>query len=754
MSGPRTHLKHGIRAVIGRERWAWIARKLDKHPPPLSDSELATALKRAQRLLDAGKVSEARAILDGAWRPHRIRPPRRRQMAVLYQKAGALPEALRNWRALLRKLPKNAMALRRIRELEAGIVLENATADLDRGNHASARRALETYLAKHPAHSAANRLLMTTHIRSGKPGLAEQLAARATETGKANHAPMANLAIAYETAGRIDEAARTWADLAARSDSSLNLRIGRIHKVVSQQAAKTPKTTLAAKPAPDSATELDEAYRLGDERRLHRLLDRCDDPALREIFEIKQIYRTSSCADAFERADRFLKNHPPSHLAARQPELRELQWRALARLGEYQRAEDLLKLLDLDPLDRSLAELDVWWRADPARGLAITSRLWCGPGDPSRTSLLFCALPLILHDVETAAKHLGMDLARREHLRIPLPGDHLLCAYDLERRRRNHAEAESLLSRFFNRQKLETPHGLPRGFDHLSLHLPSYHGGPLVTVIMTSHNAGRTLPLALGSILAQTHARLEVIVVDDASSDDTLHLLLAAAARDPRVTIYQNQSNAGTYLSKNFALRRARGEFITFMDSDDWAHPRRIERHLAHMRGRPGLIACTSDWIRMTDEGRPHLRPWPAQFTHMNPGSLFIRRNVLEEIGYFDHVRIDADLEYLLRLRGQYSPEAISRVPATLTIGRFRDDSLTRAGVGAQDVELYSQTRADYRMDTLRWRRERYAQGETLFLDPASHPRPLPAALPIHAGCVPQVTEFQDRALPQVAAVD
>lgn len=743
MSSPRTHLKHGIRAVIGRERWAWIARKLDKHPPPLGDAEIATALRRAQRLLEAGRVSDARALLDGAWRPHRIRPPRRRQMAVLYQKAGALSESLRDWRALLRKLPKNAMALKRIRELEARIALDSASGDLDQGNFTAARRTLETYLTKRPGHSAAARLLMSAHIRSGKPKLAEALAAKALLSGKGAHAALANLAIAYESAGLGDEASRVWADLAARTKSSLNIRIGRIHKIVSKQAAKAAKPALATKPAPKPFAEIDEAYRVADERKLHRLLEQCGDAALRELFEIKQIYRTSSCAEAFERADRFLKNGLPSHLAGREPELREIQWRSLARLGEYPRAADLLARLDLDPLRRAEAELEVCWRADPARGLDITSRMWGGHGDPLRTSMLFCALPLILQDVETAAKHLGMDLARREHLRIPVHGDLLLCAYDVERRRGNPAEAAKLLSRFFNRQKLETPLGLAHGFDHVSLDLPSYPGGPLVTVIMTSHNAGRTLALALGSILAQTHARLEVIVVDDASTDDTLDLLLAAAARDPRVTIYQNQSNAGTYLSKNFALRRARGEFITFMDSDDWSHPRRIERHLAHMRGRPGLVACTSDWIRMDENGRPHLRPWPAQFTHMNPASLFIRRELLEQIGYFDHVRIDADLEYLLRLRGQYSPEAIGRVPATLALGRFRDDSLTRAGVGAQDVELYSQTRADYRMDTLHWRRERYAKGETLFLDPASHPRDLPAARPIHAGCVPEVTAFQ-----------
>lgn len=743
MIKPRAVLKRSIRAVIGRQRWSAISRKLDKHPPPLDEAEMAAALKRAQRMLDSGRISEARAVLDGAWRPHHIRVPRRRQMAVLYQKAGALHEALRDWRNLLRKLPKNAMALRRIRDLEARIAMEEAGRDLEAGNHAAALRKLQVFLTKRPGHAAAARLLMTTHIRAGRPDSAEAMVAKAVATGKGGHQAMANLAMAYEAAGRHEEARRAWSGLAATFEMPLNQRIGRINKIVRKHPPKANAAATGREPVAGFLAEMDEAFRVGDERGLYGLLGRAGDDAVGEYYEIKLLNRATGLAQAAERAGRLLDAGLPPILADRESELREIQWRGLARLGRYQEAADLVKRLKLDPVRRAEAELDIWWRTDPARGLALVSGLWGGDRDPDRHSLLFCALPLILDDVAAAEKHLAMDLARREYHRLPVPNDLLLCAAELHRRRGDRPEATKLFSRLFNRQQLEMPGGLADGFDHLSLDLPSYPGGPLVTVILTAYNAERTLALALGSILAQTHGSLEVIAVDDASTDGTLDILLEAAGRDSRISVYQNRNNAGTYVSKNFAMRRARGEFITFMDADDWAHPRRVERHLSRMRNQPDFVFTTSDWIRANDEGCPQLRPWPLQYSHMNPGSFFFRREVLEQVGFFDRVRIDGDLEYLLRVRARYGPSAVGRIAAVLTIGRFRDDSLTRAGVGAQTEECYSQTRSDYRVDTLRWRRGRLLTNESLYLGPAAGQRDLPAARAILVEHEPDAMEIR-----------
>ncbi len=743
MSSARTRLKRIVRAVVGRERWAKISLKLDKYPPPLGDAELSTTLKRVQRLLESGRGEEARKILDGAWRPHRIRPPRRRQMAVSYQKAGALPEALRDWRNLLRKLPKNKMALRRIRDLEARIAMETAVRDLERGNQVAALRILGEFLTKRPGHPAATRLWMTTHIRSGKPGPAEALVAKALAAGKGSFQAMANLAMAYESADRKEEARRVWADLAGRTKASWNVRIGRIQKIVHKLRAKTGKLEAARLIIAGPLAELDEAFRVGDEKPLHVLLDRAGNADLTEYYEIKQLNRATGCVEAAERVENFLKNALAPLIADRETELREIQWRSLARLGRYEDAVALLDRLALNPEQRAAAELDVWWRFDPARGLEHAIRLWGGDREPDRFSLLFCALPLILNDLETAANHLGMDLARREYHRLPVPNDLLLCAAVLQLGRGDSSEAAKLFSRFFNRQQLETPQGITYGFDSLSLELPSYSGGPLVTVILTAHSAARTIGLALHSLLAQTHARLEVIVVDDASTDETMDLLLEAAGRDSRISVYQNRRNVGTYVSKNFAMERARGEFITFMDADDWAHPRRLERHLTRMRSQPQLMATTSDWVRVDESIRPHLRPWPISFTHMNPGSFFFRREMLEDVGFFDRVRVDGDLDYLLRARAHYGAAAIGRVAAVLTIGRFRDDSLTRSGVGAQGVETYSQTRADYRVEGFRWRRERNLTNGDLFLDPTASQRDLPAARAIRVDHGPDAVEVR-----------
>jgi succinoglycan biosynthesis protein ExoO len=104
---------------------------------------------------------------------------------------------------------------------------------------------------------------------------------------------------------------------------------------------------------------------------------------------------------------------------------------------------------------------------------------------------------------------------------------------------------------------------------------------PRVSVVIPAYNAEDYLERALNSALAQTMADLEVIVVDDASTDATLEVANRVAARDPRVRVVRNEHNAGSAASRNRALSVARGEWIALLDADDEWLPRRLERMLA-----------------------------------------------------------------------------------------------------------------------------------------------------------------------------
>lgn len=110
--------------------------------------------------------------------------------------------------------------------------------------------------------------------------------------------------------------------------------------------------------------------------------------------------------------------------------------------------------------------------------------------------------------------------------------------------------------------------------------LPALTGGPLITIIMPAWNAEKTVRAAARSILEQTWHNLELLIVDDFSTDGTWAELQRLAAEDRRVRILRNAVNVGPYVSKNIALDLAQGAWITGHDADDWAHPQRLEQHM------------------------------------------------------------------------------------------------------------------------------------------------------------------------------
>lgn len=103
---------------------------------------------------------------------------------------------------------------------------------------------------------------------------------------------------------------------------------------------------------------------------------------------------------------------------------------------------------------------------------------------------------------------------------------------------------------------------------------------PRVSILMAVFNAQKFLGEALGSVLAQTEPSWELICVDDASTDRSLSILQAYAARDSRIRVVRQPENRGASVARNTALRQARGEWITMLDSDDRLSPDTLERAL------------------------------------------------------------------------------------------------------------------------------------------------------------------------------
>ena len=114
----------------------------------------------------------------------------------------------------------------------------------------------------------------------------------------------------------------------------------------------------------------------------------------------------------------------------------------------------------------------------------------------------------------------------------------------------------------------------------------------LVSIIMPSYNTAKFIAETIDSVLAQTYSNWELIIVDDCSKDDTDAVV--AAYTDPRIHYLKNETNSGAALSRNRALREAKGRWIAFLDSDDLWLPEKLEKQIAFMEEEQVAFSYTN----------------------------------------------------------------------------------------------------------------------------------------------------------------
>jgi glycosyltransferase involved in cell wall biosynthesis len=196
---------------------------------------------------------------------------------------------------------------------------------------------------------------------------------------------------------------------------------------------------------------------------------------------------------------------------------------------------------------------------------------------------------------------------------------------------------------------------------------------PLVSVIIPTYNRGHVVPEAIESVLRQTYLRLEVIVVDDGSTDNTPECLQQFAGRIRVVT----QENAGPAAARNRGIEMARGELIAFLDSDDLWLPRKLERQVTLLqKAGKGVPCCLCNICMRWNEReidsfqiasmKPSLvegicvnvdEMIATRFLLLNQG-VVVRRQTLAKIGGFDEsLRLleDHDLALRLSLEGPWA---------------------------------------------------------------------------------------------------
>lgn len=145
----------------------------------------------------------------------------------------------------------------------------------------------------------------------------------------------------------------------------------------------------------------------------------------------------------------------------------------------------------------------------------------------------------------------------------------------------------------------------------------------LVSILIPAYNAEKSISYALNSCLLQTYPHLEVLVLDDASTDNTLVIL--QTFKDERIRIIRHRQNRGVAASRNTLLEEARGEYIAWLDADDTMLPERVDRQLAYMQANPAAdIAGT--WV-VTE--LPHLPQKKLPLLHNQVTTLLWFRNCM-----------------------------------------------------------------------------------------------------------------------------
>lgn len=218
---------------------------------------------------------------------------------------------------------------------------------------------------------------------------------------------------------------------------------------------------------------------------------------------------------------------------------------------------------------------------------------------------------------------------------------------------------------------------------------------PRVSVIIPAYNAAPYIAEALASVLAQTYQDFEIMVSDDGSKDDTAERV-KPFLQDPRVR-YAWGTNGGVSCARNRGIKLARGEFVAFLDADDWWPKQKLEKQVALMDAHPEIGLLCGDTAQFDEEGiwcqswfrEQGLRPAflgeslvvtdvfakLLEVTFIPTGTVLVRRSVMDTVGLFDEsLPVAEDLDFFLRV-ARFCPIGCS--PETWLYKRCHSANLT-----------------------------------------------------------------------------
>jgi glycosyltransferase involved in cell wall biosynthesis len=202
---------------------------------------------------------------------------------------------------------------------------------------------------------------------------------------------------------------------------------------------------------------------------------------------------------------------------------------------------------------------------------------------------------------------------------------------------------------------------------------------PKVSVIIPTYNRAEMLMCAVRSALTQTFSDLELIVIDDGSSDGSVERLAEFGA-DPRLCVVRNKVPSGRpALPRNAGLARARGEFVAFLDSDDRWYPEKLATQLEYLEANPdcALVSGRCRWVGAEERLWPELLERAFRYEDLVAGNVIacsmtmVRRSVVTACGGFDTragLRLGEDWDLWLRIAQRHAFAVLPDVLGEYTV--------------------------------------------------------------------------------------
>lgn len=215
-------------------------------------------------------------------------------------------------------------------------------------------------------------------------------------------------------------------------------------------------------------------------------------------------------------------------------------------------------------------------------------------------------------------------------------------------------------------------------------------GNPLVSVVIPTHNRAQLLARAIHSVLAQSYSNLEIVVVDDASGDNTPETVESFG--DSRIRYLRHQTNKGGSAARNTGIGASTGEFIAFLDDDDEWVPEKTERQL-QLLARFDAVLCSSDAVNASSHKHAAKKRVVLDDLRVSPfavggtGVLMAHAHVLKKVMFDESLPRNQDWDLFIRIAKEFRIGYLNERLVRYNEGRHARISNAIVGLSPSELE-------------------------------------------------------------------